>query len=153
MFLPLQEGIFRFQPLLLNQDVLATPNIHIEVKQHPWKKLPWKFHPDNQQTFGWSANPQCTPLKIDMVLVHQKNHPDMKRKIIWTKPPWLWVQNVNFPGLYMLNLEDVSCSPSLELTHRPPQAQELQVSFFPNRYESGGTAQGIERARSFAWWV
>ena len=27
-----------------------------------------------------------------------KNHRTLKRNIIWTKPPWLWVQNVNFPG-------------------------------------------------------
>ena len=25
-----------------------------------------------------------------------------KRKIIWTKPPWLWVQNVSFQGVYGL---------------------------------------------------
>ena len=27
----------------------------------------------------------------------------LKRKIIWTKPPWLWVQNLNFPGCITWN--------------------------------------------------
>ena len=41
-----------------------------------------------------SAGRTSTPLKINM---EPKNHPFFKRKIIWIKPPWRWVQHVNFP--------------------------------------------------------
>ena len=41
-------------------------------------------------------------------------------KIIWTKPPWLWVQNVHFPG----------CTPSLyRIWHPPKKAKNTTATF------------------------
>ncbi len=60
------------------------------------------------------------PSENERMSLLQRDH--LKRKIIWTKPPWLWIQNLNFPGCIAWNTVNNRISTLYQLVCRISEA-------------------------------
>ena len=68
----------------------------------------------------------------------------LNRKIIWTKPPWLWVHNVNFQGCKVLHVES---SMDLKICHPNSSASHWRLSEIQQSHLSWGDLQ-----QQPGWW-